>query len=110
MRWPALSSRSIAKRHARHKDKFDGILLALAENPHLLDPMREHEKRVVERIRRTAADRDLSLMAVLVMQGMRALALFGVDDLTVDERTAVIERVLDLLGDDQDDGADNDTA
>ena len=92
------------------QDKFDGILLALAENPHLLDPMRKHEMRVVERIRRTAADRDLSLMAVLVMHGMRALALFGVDDLTVDERTAVIERVLDLLGDDRGDDADNDTA
>ena len=92
------------------QDKFDGILLALAENPHLLDPMRKHDMRVVERIRRTAADRDLSLMAVLVMHGMRALALFGVDDLTVEERTAVIKRVLDLLGDNRGDDADDDTA
>ncbi len=92
------------------QDKLDGILLALAENPHLLDPMRVHEMRVVERIRRTAADRDLSLMAVLVVHGMRALALFGANDLTVDERTAVIDRVLDLLGDDRVEAADNDTA
>ena len=66
--------------------------------------------RVVERIRRTASDRELSLMAVLVMHGMRALALLGVNDLTVDERTAVIERLLDLLGDNRRDDANNDTA
>ena len=78
---------------------FDGVFLALAENPHLLAPIREHEKRMVERIRRTASDRELSLIAVLVIEGMRSLALFEANPLTTEECNAVLERLLVLLAD-----------
>ncbi len=83
-----------------HKGKLDGILMALAENPHFLDPMRAHEKRIIERIRRTAADRDLSLIALLVVEGIRSLHLFDMDDLDDTECAAVLERLLTMLADD----------
>jgi AcrR family transcriptional regulator len=82
----------------QHKEKLNGLLLAFAENPHLLDPLRAHQRRVVERIRATAADRDLSLIAMLVIAGIRNLDLFEAGDvLSDDERRAVIDRLLALL-------------
>lgn len=93
-----------------HKSNLDGILMALAENPHLLDPIRAHEKRMIERIRRTAADRELSLIALLVIEGMRSLDLFNVNELATEERAAVLDRVMALLGDDQPSGGEGPTA
>lgn len=87
-----------------HRGQHDGILLALAENPHLLDPVRAHAKRVVERVRRTAADRELSLIALLVIDGLRSNDLFDVNQLTAEECAAVLKRVLALLGDGEKDG------
>lgn len=93
-------SREIA---CQHRHKHDGILLALAENPHLLDPMRSHEARIAERIRKTAADRDLSLIAVLAVEGIRALSLFEANPLSVEECAAVLNRLVALLDGDQED-------
>ena len=86
-----------------HNEKFEGVLMAFAENPHLLDPVRRHEKRLIERIRNTAADHELSLIALLVIEGIRALGLFEMSDLLTDEeRRAVLDRVLAMLADDRD--------
>ena len=85
------------------KGMHGGILLAFAENPHLLDPMRSFEKRLVERIRRTAADRELSLLAMLVIQGMRSLNLFEANELAGDECAAVLDRVLTMLDSNEED-------
>jgi AcrR family transcriptional regulator len=70
-----------------------GVLAALAENPHLLEPVREHQVRVVDRIRSSAVDLDISLIAFLAVEGLKALDLFEADPLTGEER----ERVLDAL-------------
>jgi AcrR family transcriptional regulator len=83
------------------RDIPDGILLALAEQPHLLDPVRIHHARIAKRIRNTAADRDLSLIAMLAIEGLHALDLFEANPLSAEECAAVLERVLSLLGDDQ---------
>ena len=80
------------------KKKPDGILIALAENPHLLDPVRAHQKRIVERIRASAADQPLSLIAVLVAEGIKSLDLFEANPLTTEERTAVLDRLIAMLG------------
>ena len=83
--------------------KPDGILLALAENPHLLDPMRDHQTRIAKRIRNTARDRDLSLIALLAVEGVRALDLFDANPLSVEECAAVLNRLVALLDADTDD-------
>jgi hypothetical protein len=70
-----------------------GVLAALAENPHLLEPVRAHQIRVADRIRSSALDLDKSLIAFLAVEGLKALHLFEADPLTPEER----ERVLDSL-------------
>jgi AcrR family transcriptional regulator len=70
-----------------------GVLAALAENPHLLEPVRAHQVRVADRIRTSAIDLDMSLIAFLAVEGLKALDLFETDPLTAEER----ERVLDSL-------------
>jgi AcrR family transcriptional regulator len=99
------------EKDCRYGAKFDGVLLALAENPHLLEPIRTHEARVVERIRKTAADPELSLIAMLVIMGIRTLYLFEMDEiLSNKERMAVVERLLGMLADDQERGGQGRTA
>ncbi len=71
-----------------------GIFAALAENPHLLEPMRAHQERIADRIRNTAADADLSLIAFLVVEGLKALDLFEADPLTPEERDRLLGRLL----------------
>ncbi len=88
----------------------DGIFLALAENPDLLAPVRAFERSMAERIRRTASDRELSLIALLVVEGMRSLTLFQANPLTAEESTAVIDRLLALLDDNQESSEEGPTA
>ncbi len=91
----------------QHATKPDGILMALAENPHLLDPVREFERRMAERIRRTAVDCELSLITLLVIEGMRSLELFAANPLSSEECATVLDRLVALLdrgADDTDNG------
>jgi AcrR family transcriptional regulator len=80
-----------------HTGQHDGILLVLAENPNLLEPVRAHARQVVERVRRTASDRELSLIALLVIDGLRSGELFDTNHLTAEECTGVLNRLLALL-------------
>ena len=73
------------------------MLAALAENPHLLDPVREHHDRVVERMRASAVDLDISLITFLAVEGLKALGLFEADPLTMAEREQVLESLLRRL-------------
>jgi AcrR family transcriptional regulator len=74
-----------------------GVLAAFAENPHLLEPVREHLDRVVERIRASAIDFDASLIAFLAVEGLKALELFEADPLTDAERERVLESLVRRL-------------
>jgi AcrR family transcriptional regulator len=74
-----------------------GVLAALAENPHLLEPVRAHQVRVVDRIRASAIDLDMSLIAFLAVEGLKALDLFEADPLTTEERNRVLDGLVDRL-------------
>jgi AcrR family transcriptional regulator len=74
-----------------------GVIAALAENPHLLEPVREHLGRVVERMRASAIDFDISLIAFLAVEGLKALDLFEADPLTGEEREQVLDALLRRL-------------
>jgi AcrR family transcriptional regulator len=71
-----------------------GVFAALAENPDLLEPVRACQQRIADRIRATAADPSLSLMAFLVVEGMKTLDLFETDPLTPEERESVLRALL----------------
>jgi AcrR family transcriptional regulator len=74
-----------------------GVFAALAENPRLLEPVRDCQNRIVERIRSTADDPALSLIAFLAVEGMKTLDLFETDPLTLAEREMVLATLLGRL-------------
>jgi len=74
-----------------------GVFAALAENPHLLEPVRNCQNRIVERIRSTADDPAFSLIAFLAVEGMKTLDLFETDPLTAEEREMVLATLLGRL-------------
>ena len=76
-----------------------GVFAALAENPGLMEPVRDCQSRIVDRIRTSATDPALSLVAFLVVEGLKALDLFEADPLTADERVTVLEALVKRLSD-----------
>ena len=56
-------------------------LAAIAETPSLLDPIREHNSRMVDRLRRGTSS-DLALISFFVVEGMRSLELFDSNPLS----------------------------
>lgn len=73
-----------------------GILAAIAEDPDMLDPVREHSRALLDRI---AAESDPAgaLVAYLAMEGLRATRLFGTDMLTAEEKAAAMTRLRAML-------------
>jgi hypothetical protein len=88
-----------------HRDEFDcrapasGILVAFAENPNLLEPVRVHQRRVVERIRASASHPELSMIAFLALEGLKILDVFETNALTGGERERVLDTLLRRLAD-----------
>lgn len=74
-----------------------GLLAVLAENPRLLEPIRQQEQVFLERIRANARDPDAASLAYLAVQGIRAGELFGTLPLAPSEAQALIERFLQRL-------------
>lgn len=72
------------------------FLAAIAENPSLLEPIRQHHRHVVERLR-AAASPDVALIAFLVVEGIRSLDLFDSNPLSDLESTALLERLNSVL-------------
>jgi AcrR family transcriptional regulator len=100
-RWPNAVARAFLETYREkclgQPTRPSGVLAALAENPHLLDPVREHHDRVVERMRASALDLDISLIAFLAVEGLKALDLFEADPLTAEEREQVLDSLLKRL-------------
>lgn len=74
-----------------------GLLAAIAAHPDFLDPLREHHRDTVGRLRRESGDPDLATVAFLAIEGMKALHLFGFEALTPEEEQAVLGRIAALL-------------
>lgn len=74
-----------------HRTPPSGILAAFADNPALFDPVRDHQRRIVERVRASAGDKDLSLIAFLVLEGIKAHDVFEMDYLSAAERRHILE-------------------
>lgn len=70
--------------------KPSGILAAIAQDPQLLDPVREHTRRLMQEIRRTSRDPDRALIALLALEGLRTHDLFEFGALQSDERDGLL--------------------
>lgn len=71
-----------------------GLLAVLAENPDLLDPVREHERIFLDRIRSNASDPVLATVAFLLVQAARSMELLNTKMLNEEEMQQAIDRVL----------------
>ncbi len=72
-----------------------GVIAAVAENPALLDPVRAHNRRIVEPLK-TLKGRERALIAFYALEGMRALDVFQTDPLEPDERERVLKAITEL--------------
>lgn len=77
--------------------KPTGILAAIADDPTFIEPIRQYNRELVDRLRANAADPDLVLIAFLAIEGMRSMKLLEADILTPDEHHSVIERLAKAL-------------
>lgn len=74
-----------------------GLLAVLAENPDLLDPVREYERIFLDRIRSNASDPVLATTAFLLIHAARSMELFNMKTLSETETQEALERILTQL-------------
>jgi AcrR family transcriptional regulator len=75
----------------------EGALAAFVEDPSLFDPIRAHHRRVAERLRVSAADPDLSLIALLALEGIKAHEILALDFLKEADKKRILDRLAVLL-------------
>ena len=74
-----------------------GLLAALAENPELIDPIRDAHARMRDELLARAADPELVRLVLLAVDGLHFSEILGLDILTPDEREAVEARLIALV-------------
>jgi AcrR family transcriptional regulator len=77
--------------------KPTGILAAIAQDPQLLDPVREHMRRLMRDIRRTSRNPDRALIAILALEGLRTHDLFEFGALNAEERQGLLSALAGLV-------------
>jgi AcrR family transcriptional regulator len=87
---------------AREKDEDKkklsmGLLAALAENPELIEPVRQTIARIREDIMTHAHDKELALIVMLAADGLHFSDILGLDILSDDQREAVEARLMKLV-------------
>ena len=75
------------------KGGASGVLAAMADDPHFLDPLCRFKRRILDRLKAEADDPLRALMCFLVLEGITSLDLFELDLLTPDERQQVLDRL-----------------
>ncbi|HSP25160.1 MAG TPA: TetR/AcrR family transcriptional regulator [Saliniramus sp.] len=71
-----------------------GMLAAIVEHPQLIDPIRRHQRVLLDRLKTRSEDTDLAFIAFLVIEGLRCQQLLDSQSLEQDE----VEQVLSRLG------------
>lgn len=73
-----------------------GLLAAVAEHPHLLDPIRDMNRTLWQRLKERG-DHETVLLAWLAIEGLIAFELFNTSPLTAAERSRLIELATQLI-------------
>jgi hypothetical protein len=73
------------------------MLAASAENPHLLDPVREVIKATLENLKATSDDLDAALVGWLAIEGLNGLEMHGLSPFSEEEHERVVQAVNRLL-------------
>src|SRR6185436_4703285 len=75
------------------------MIAAIAEQPKLLDPVRDAHKRIWARLKETSKDPELALLAWFALEGLLYVDLFATTPLTRTERVKFLKR-LEKIADD----------
>ena len=84
-------------RKGRTKEVASGMLAASAENPRLLDPVREVIKATLENLKATLDDLDAALVGWLAIEGLNRLAMHDLNPFSEEEHERVVQAVDRLL-------------
>ena len=72
------------------RPKPTGVLAAIAEDPQLIDPIREYHRRLVRRLREASPTPERAVIAFLVLEGLHAQNLFEINALTQEDQDRVL--------------------
>ncbi len=90
------------EQQSRHRPPPAGILAALAEDPGFVEPVRQFERSLLDRMRREGGDPAVALIAYLVIHGIRTMDLLSLDIVSDGEVDMVLSRLREMIdGQDQ---------
>jgi AcrR family transcriptional regulator len=69
------------------------IFSAMAEDPHFLEPVRQHRRRLLDRLKAESSDPADLLIVFFAMEGLLSMKLFDTTILSTDERDMIRERL-----------------
>jgi len=84
-------------RKGRTREVASGMLAASAENPRLLDPVREVIKATLENLKATSDDLDAALLGWLAIEGLNSLEMHDLSPFSEEEHHRVVKAVNHLL-------------
>ncbi|MXQ13890.1 TetR/AcrR family transcriptional regulator [Microvirga makkahensis] len=85
-------------REGEMKKVANGMLAASAENPRLLEPVREVIRETLETLKATSDDLDAALLGWLAIEGLNSLEMHGLSPFSEEERERIVQAVNRLLG------------
>lgn len=69
------------------------IFSAVAEDPDVLEPVKRHQRRLLDRLKAESADPGAALVAFFSMEGLLSMKLFGTAFLSADERNMLLRQL-----------------
>ncbi|HEV7416340.1 TetR/AcrR family transcriptional regulator [Tianweitania sediminis] len=74
-----------------------GILAALAEDPSFLDPVRQHERLILQRLKDDLGDADLASLIYFTIAGLKSSHLLDLNVVPDEDARRVAERLRGLI-------------
>lgn len=72
------------------------VMAAMAEDPALVEPVREFHNELADEIRATSERPDLAFVAWMALEGLYIQELFGLCPISEEERSRLIDRIREL--------------
>ena len=79
------------------KETASGMLAATAENPKLLDPLRQVIGQTLKTLKETSEDVDAALLGWLAVEGLSSYEMHGLSPFSDEDRERILEAVNRLL-------------
>jgi AcrR family transcriptional regulator len=84
-------------RKGRTKEVANGLLAASAENPRLLEPVREVIKATLDNLKATSDDLDAALVGWLAIEGLNSLEMHDLSPFSEEKHGQIVQAVNRLL-------------